>query len=306
MSIIARLPKNIKFLTAQEWGMTWKRAPVREALLDPELMIHHSGGSRWHSTDPVIAFQRINRWAQDYKNHSAIGYDTMIHLNKRDMIATIGEARGGWRSASQLDRNDMAESVCILGYFHPGNPLSENPTDLEIEAAAWAAAISMERGYTRRDARFLGHRENPAHPGATPCPGDYLFPHVQHIGQRARDIYNATNEEDMIQTANERVLDTRWDNFNPLQGGKEQRVSLPAPYRAAKAVLINITTIDPLDRGFITAWGSGVRPETAAHNYGGRSGNTGNLAFVPVVNGAIMLFARSTTDLTIDVQGYQL
>ena len=34
----------------------------------------------------------------------------------------------------------------------------------------------------------MGHRDNPAHPGATGCPGDYLYPAVADIGRRAVEL----------------------------------------------------------------------------------------------------------------------
>lgn len=171
---------EFRYLTAAEWGMTWKRPAVPEKLLDPEAYVHHSAGGRI-STDAIKAFQFLNRYAQEGKGYSALDYDILVHRDTTTGLITIGGGREEWMSAATLDRNEQGEAICLMGFFHPGSPLSEQPHVDEVEGVARAIVWGIEKGWIARDARILGHRENPEHPGATACPGDYLFQYMPEI-----------------------------------------------------------------------------------------------------------------------------
>jgi len=195
----ARWPsRQFRFLTAEDWGMTWKNPAVPEKLNDPEAYVHHSAGSRL-GTDAVKAFQALNRFAQESKNYSALDYDMLVHMNVDNGLITVGEGRAEWMSAATKDRNELGEAVCLMGYFHPGHRLSEHPTSGEIQGLALAIAIGMERGWIARNAKILGHRDNPAHPGATGCPGDYLYPHMQSIRDIVEILLTPEAEEPMVE-----------------------------------------------------------------------------------------------------------
>ena len=186
-SVIDIAPPWLSFLRAADWGVIWKRPPVVEGQADPETFIHHGAGSRI-DTDAAEAMRELQRWYHDAKNYSTIAYDVMVHRNTDTEHVTICGAREGWLSAATRDRNDIGEAICLFGYFHPGHRLSEQPTAREVEALAWAVAWSIEMGWSARDTNVMGHRSNPAHPGATGCPGDFLHPHVPAIHARALDI----------------------------------------------------------------------------------------------------------------------
>lgn len=186
LSIVDIAPPQFRFLTAAEWGMTWKRPAVPEQLNDPEAYVHHTAGSRL-GQDAVRAFQALNRWAQEGKNYSALDYDIVVHRATESGLVTIGGGREEWMSAATKDRNDPGEAIAIMGYFHPGHRLSEHPHPDEIEAAALGIVWGIENGWIARDARILGHFENPAHPDATGCPGDYFIPHLPTV--RARVVF---------------------------------------------------------------------------------------------------------------------
>ena len=185
-SIVDIAPDWLDFIRAEEWGIEWRNPPVPERLNDPETYIHHSAGSRL-GTDPVRAMQVLQRFSWS-KNYSTSAYDAAVHLNTATNRVTICGIREGWRSAATKDRNELGEAIVLMGYFHPGSSRSEQPTWREIEALAWAVAWFIEQGWSARDTRALGHRDNPEHPNATACPGDYLHPHVPHIGRRALEI----------------------------------------------------------------------------------------------------------------------
>lgn len=178
-----------RYLTADQWGMTWVREPVYETLRDPEVYVHHTAGGQM-STDAAEAFRALNAFAQNVKGYSALDYDVLVHYDPGSDICTIGEGRGPWRSAATLDRNEEGEAVCVLGYFHPGHSLSRHPYPAEIEGTALAIVWGIENGWIARDAAILGHRDNPAHPGATGCPGDYLYAELDTIRARVAELLN--------------------------------------------------------------------------------------------------------------------
>lgn len=188
----ALAPPWLSFVRAADWGIRWKRPPVAERLADPETYIHHGAGGRF-GLDPRRAMRVLQTWYHDRKNYSTVAYDVMVHRNvEADTVAILG-AREGWLSAATLDRNDIGEAICLFGYFHPGHVLSEHPTARELEALAFAVAWSIAHGWSAPDTRVMGHRDNPAHPGATGCPGDYLYPAVPDIGRRALQILDAAD-----------------------------------------------------------------------------------------------------------------
>lgn len=177
-----------RYLTAEQWGMRWARKPVTEMLLDPECYVHHSAGS--HANDAVAAFRALNEYAINTKGYSALDYDVLVHRNPVDGVVTIGEGRGPWMSAATRDRNEQGEAVCVLGYFHPGSSMSRQPHPDELEGTALAIVWGIQQGWIAKDAAILGHRDNPAHPGATACPGDYLYSQLPTIRARVNELLN--------------------------------------------------------------------------------------------------------------------
>ena len=143
--------------------------------------------------DHMQAMRTLQKWYHDVKNYSTIAYDVMVHRSLADDTIAIMGAREGWLSAATQNRNDLGEAICIFGYFTPGHALSEHPTIRELEALAYAVAWSIEMGWSAPDTKVLGHRDNPAHPNATTCPGDYLYPHVPWIGRRAQELLAVAN-----------------------------------------------------------------------------------------------------------------
>jgi hypothetical protein len=186
-------PEWLSFIRASEWGIVWKRKPVKEGLADSETYIHHGAGGRM-GNDHKQAMRTLQKWYHDSKNYSTIAYDVMVHRSLGDDTVAICGAREGWLSAATEDRNDIGEAICLFGYFHPGSALSEQPTERELEALAFAVAWSIEMGWSAPDTKVLGHRDNPAHPGASSCPGNYLYPHVQAIGRRAQELLALANK----------------------------------------------------------------------------------------------------------------
>lgn len=177
---------EFRYLTAKEWGMVWARPPVAEKQLDGECFVHHSAGS--HVDDAVQAFRNLNTYAINSKGYSALDYDVLVHRNKQTGLVTIGEGRGPWMSAATYNRNEEGEAVCVLGYFHPGSTLSRKPHPDEVEGVALAIKWAMVEGWVSPDTKIMGHRDNPAAPGATGCPGDYLQAELPTIRARVSEL----------------------------------------------------------------------------------------------------------------------
>lgn len=172
-SVEERAPKWITFLRANEWGIDWKNPPHPEKLEDPETFVHHTAGSRM-GANPVTAMRQLQRISYSM-NYSTVAYDVVVHRDTFNEHITIMGAREAWRSAATKDRNEEGEAICLMGYFQPGHTLSQRPTDREVEGLAWGIAWMIEHGWSAKDTNILGHRDNPRHPNATSCPGNYLY-----------------------------------------------------------------------------------------------------------------------------------
>lgn len=166
---------TFRVLEPDEWGMRWANPPVTERLGDPETFWHHRAGNPRHTTDAEVVFREMNEAAIAIRGYSATHYDILVHEHTPSDTITIGIARGAYRSAATLDRNEEGEAICAIGYFHPGHSLSERPSPGMVEGMIRATLISIERGWSAPDTLLLGHRDNPAHPDDTGCPGDYFY-----------------------------------------------------------------------------------------------------------------------------------
>jgi hypothetical protein len=178
---------TFRYLTAAEWGGTWDGTPRAEAMPDPELYVHHVGGSAWMGEDAVAVFQQLNAYAKNTKNYQFLDYDILVHYSRAGDLVTIAEGRGAWRSAATLDRNEEGEAVCLCGNFELRDPLAA-----EIEGVALAIKWGIGKGWIAKDAKILGHRDNPAHPNATSCPGKFLYAQLPAIRRRVAELLTPT------------------------------------------------------------------------------------------------------------------
>lgn len=187
-----------RYLTVDEWGGRWARPPVAEKLLDAECYVHHSAGNPWDQWDAAKAFRTLNEYAINSKGYSFLDYDVLVHHNTATDVVTIGEGRGKWLSAATRNRNEQGEAICALGYFHPGHSLSRQPSPGMLEGIARGIVWGIEQGWLSRDTQILGHRDNPAHPGATGCPGDYLYAQLPSIRARVASLLSPTRPPEVI------------------------------------------------------------------------------------------------------------
>lgn len=172
-----------RYMTAAEWGMRWARAPQREVLRDPECYVHHVGGAAYMDGDAAAVFRWLNEYAINSKGYSALDYDVLVHYDRTTDVCTIAEGRGDWMSAATRDRNEEGEAVVLCG-----NTQLREPHPAELEGIAQGIVLGIQRGWIAPDAQILGHRDNPAHPKATACPGDYLYAALPQIRARVAEL----------------------------------------------------------------------------------------------------------------------
>lgn len=165
----------------EQWGGRWSTdgpSAVQGTLT--EVFLHHSAGS--HPADPLQATRDLNELAIIDRGHNAIDYSMVVHRNAGSGVITLLEGRGVHQPAATLDRNVTSKSIVLLGFFHPGNALSRAPVTAELRGVADAVRFMQDQRWVASTGwKLLGHRDNPAHPGATVCPGDLLYAQLPAI-----------------------------------------------------------------------------------------------------------------------------
>lgn len=194
-----------RLLLAGEWGMTWRRGtvvngkavykdvtpPAHPQMPVAEVFVHHTAGR--HPDDAATAARQLNDYAQrpkelGGKGYMALDYSMLVHRNPATGEVTVMEARGAHLPAATRDRNNVSKAVCLLGYFDNPNPaapwtaaVARAPHPDELAGVAFAIRWMMDKGWVKPDARILAHRDNPAHPGATSCPGAQMYPRMDDV-----------------------------------------------------------------------------------------------------------------------------
>lgn len=168
------------FVTRAEWGSA-NTSPAHFPGPLPELYIHHTGSP---SPAPNLAAEALHmRQLQSYatrpKAQGGKGYSDLDYNLVIGRSGNIYEGRGiDRKSAATLDRNDVSRSICVMGNYQVER------VPLVVVAAAIDAGRLMIAGGALSDAGAVivrGHRDNPAHPGATACPGNNLYAYVPEI-----------------------------------------------------------------------------------------------------------------------------
>jgi hypothetical protein len=103
-----------------------------------------------------------------------------------------------------------------------------------------------------------------------------------------------------------RVLDTRQNNGQPFMGEKTVNVvgSTCAPASNAAAYIFNATVVPPDSMPFLTLWPDGEQQPTVSTLNAYDGFITSNMAIVPTNNGSIDAYAKSLTQLLLDISGY--
>lgn len=106
-----------------------------------------------------------------------------------------------------------------------------------------------------------------------------------------------------------RVVDTRGQYGQPIQGGTTQDFNIADPYTcgiptSAAAYSLNVTAVPHGPLGYLTIWPQGnMQPFASTLN--SRDGRVkANAAIVPAGNHAVSVYVTDTTDLVLDINGY--
>lgn len=301
---------TFRYLTSKEWGMTRRDAiPRTEMMPDPEGTLHHTAGNPGHYRDAIACFQDLNALAHG-KDYDCVPYDILVHERWQgaDTLITIGEGRGPYMSAATLDRNEQTEAVCALGYFHPGHTLSEHPTSAMVEGCARGFVYGIKQGWISSTPNIYGHRDNPAHPSATGCPGDYLYPYLPIIRTRVVQLL----EENFIMhgfiprnpNQTPRIFDTRSpDNAFKLGAGKTTQIAVPGSESKTQA-LVTLTAVEGEGPGYFTAWPSGDRPLSSCLNWGTQQTIANTTVVDLAADGSFQMYSPVKVHVVVDLVGY--
>lgn len=304
-----------RYLTNREWGIRYTVAvPRTERIPDPEGTLHHTAGNPMHNMDAKLAFRALNE-AAIRDGYWCVAYDILVHEQKfpnGDVLVTIGEGRGPWMSGATLDRNEQTEAICAMGYFHPGHNLSERPSPWMFEGIARAFAWGIQKGWIVPSPNIYGHRDNPAHPGATVCPGDYLWIMLPWIRSRVQQLLQP--EVGFMHAfvapppnTNLRILDTRGPagpnhDAYKLAANKPHHQTVPLGADKQFAV-VNLLAVEQEAPGFMATWGTGPVPNTSVLNWGAPSPICNEIT-VPLVDGGFQLISSARTHVIVDLVGY--
>jgi len=182
------------FVSREAWGsVSTSRTQVYAAL--PELFIHHTGAGSIpaDAAAEMLMMRNLQAYAIRPKAEGGKGYhDLDYNLLVGNVTGNIYEGRGlDYGSAATLDRNQVSRSICAIGNYE-----TANPTGALLEGIIQAAALLVDAGRLAADAVVYGHRDNPAHPAATSCPGRLLYAHLPYLAHRI-----STLEADDMSTA---------------------------------------------------------------------------------------------------------
>ena len=99
-----------------------------------------------------------------------------------------------------------------------------------------------------------------------------------------------------------RMSDTRlYGNAGKLPAKQARRFAVPSSVRNVRAIQVSIVAVDPSAPGYVSAWGSGTKPETSVLNYNaGQTINTSSV--VEVDDGSIQLWSAVSIHVVIDIQ----
>lgn len=318
LDIEQRSPNWVKFLRADEWGRHLIHAMSPEMLNDPETYVHHTAGNPNSGAAPDVAMRQLQDFSHN-RGYATVAYDTVCHYGANG-IFTIMEGRGAMRSAATRDRNEIGEAICMMGYFQPGHSLSASPHPREVEGLAWGIAWMIEQGWSSLGTLILGHRDNPSHPSATSCPGDYLYEKIPNIREMVKGILAPTappppptlppvtypSGDDMIHPIDKyRNSDTRAFGV-PLEPNRDYEFGLdPAKIPVdAVAAALNVAVVATGTPGWldIRPGGSPFRG-TSTVNYEAAGAHNG-ATIVGVERLKFIVRTSAPAHLIVDVTGY--
>lgn len=162
-------------VTRQQWGSRITVIPQsRDA--KPEAYVHHVAG-RWPTSpaDEEAHMRELQAYAINKKQYVDLDYSWLIGPSGR-----CYEGRGMFgMAAATKDRNAVSRAVCLMGNLDTREP---SPQQLDVLPHLLAEMVRV--GSLMARVRVFGHYENPAHPGATACPGRFMKPYLPAVRAR--------------------------------------------------------------------------------------------------------------------------
>ena len=175
-----------RYMPRSEWGFRVApgRTPQEEAEPDSHGVLHHVGGAANMGNNAAAVFRQLNTTAIN-KGHWGVDYDALGHYDFANDVFTLGQGNWAQRSAATLDFNEQGEALCMCGNYE-----LRPPHHAEVEGAAWSFAYMVNAGLIVNPPTIIGHYQNPAHPGATACPGKFFKPYLPTIRDRVAELLN--------------------------------------------------------------------------------------------------------------------
>jgi hypothetical protein len=145
-----------------KWGAGASHAPMMTIGAVRWIVVHYVGGG-----SAPIGEDAERRVVQSIaRDHRARGWSDIAYSWLVGQSGTVWEGRG-WERADGATRGlgGQSWSICWLGSL-------EQPSEAALDAIDWLVAEGRRRA--GRPVPVIGHRDSPAHPGETACPGDAL------------------------------------------------------------------------------------------------------------------------------------
>jgi len=240
----------LDYRTKAEWG---GKPPLWDAGDQPTnaeyVVIHHVGADHNPAALDTVGetdqyMRNLQSYAQRPKDQGGKGYSDIDYNIGVSPLGDAYEMRGWYeKSGATLDLNHKSYSVLVIGgYTH--NKL----TVKQRQRVADVIVDGIARGRLRTGVKIIGHRDNPAHPGATSCPGDAAYAEIPWIRTEvARQLAIIDNpppppeEEDM--TADQAAqLDAIFKAFAP--GAPQQNPDTRAWYMIANTHQVALPALD--------------------------------------------------------------
>ncbi|BAN03866.1 HYR domain-containing protein [Ilumatobacter coccineus] len=131
---------------------------------------------------------------------------------------------------------------------------------------------------------------------------------VTVVGPAASEIVSLTPGRVFASRSTDETVDGLFEGEGRIAGGDVVEVDIAGRSGVAgdaKAVVMNVTAINPSGRGYVTVSPCGDRPLASSLNYGSAGAVVGNELVAKLSGtGSVCVFTSAETDLTIDVVGY--
>lgn len=256
----------------------------------------------------VQYLRNTQRYYVDFRKYS-IGYNWKIATN-----GDIIECRGWrFRNAANKGYNATTISVQII------QPLFGVMPKKQIAAAQW-----FDGYITEQLGRQLAHKTH-GEVGNTACPGPDIGPRVQRGDFRAPIVappeppqppvqppiipITLTSTKEMLMRyivpGPARLIDTRDDGADPLEGGKTHIIKLPGLPEDAKVLELNMTAVCSTP-GFaaVFGWGAWDHDDASSINYSTSGAIANRVSVVLAGDKSFRVYTSTAADFIFDLVGW--